>query len=672
MDVSQERPAKATCTELSGINLKLELEELEQLITPIGQAVVQCLRGCGNSAKIDDIVKRLRRSGRGQVFLPTALVQAQSKTGSGITLRCLIDQCSEASFITESAAQLLGLNKVYHKSTVTGLGGEESSPVNSKSVVKVKISSLLEPDFEVNVHAHVLGKVTPNRPRKFIDIDSWSDLSKLDLADYTFNIPGKIDLLLGGEVYGQILLNEMIKAPQGALIAQRTSLGWIVSGPTHLGESEIRTSVSVNHIHLDENELLKKFWELEADHNTTDPKRHYNEDEKKCEEFFNATTERDSTGRYIVKLPFRDQDPSCKRGNFVPIATRRLNQLEKRFAKDAEMKKRYSDVINEYLELEHMEEVPPEQENNPDAVYLPHHAVIRDDRSTSKLRVVFDASCPGSNGVSLNQDLLVGPTLQPVLRHTILRWRCHPICLVADIVKMYRQVKVHEDDVDFQRILWRENSGEKIKHLRLLRVTFGTASAPHLAVRALQQVAHDEGAQYPNAADRVLNHFYVDDLLTGCESVEEGKVVYQEMNELLQKGGFELQKWSSNSEELMRHMKESDVKEEAFKRFTARRGHCADLWSDNGTNFVGAARELKQLYAEEKSSIAVEIADQLASNSTNWHWIPPHSPNFGGLWEAGVKSTKHHLRRVIGNSTLTFEEMSTVLAQIEACLNSRP
>ncbi|XP_061728684.1 uncharacterized protein LOC133533676 [Cydia pomonella] len=478
------------------------------------------------------------------------------------TNECLIDQCSEASFITESAAQLLGLNKVSHKSTVTGLGGEESSPVNSKAVVKVKISSLLEPDFEVNVHAHVLGKVTSNRPRKRIVIDSWSELSKLNLADSTFNIPGKIDLLLGGEVYGQILLNEMIKAPQGALIAQRTSLGWIVSGPTHLGESEIRNSVSVNHIHLDENELLKKFWELEADHNTTDLKQHYTEDEKKCEEFFTATTERDSTGRYIVKLPFRDQDPSCKHGNFVPIATRRLNQLEKRFAKDPEMKKRYTDVINEYLELEHMEEIPPEQENNPDAVYLPHHAVIRDDRSTSKLRVVYDASCPGSNGVSLNQDLLVGPTLQPVLRHTILRWRCHPICLVADIVKMYRQVKVHEDDVDFQRILWRENSGEKIKHLRLLRVTFGTASAPHLAVRALQQVAHDEGSQYPNAAERVLKHFYVDDLLTGCESVEEGKVVYQEMNELLKKGGFQLQKWSSNNEELMRYMKETDVKEE--------------------------------------------------------------------------------------------------------------
>jgi hypothetical protein len=110
----------------------------------------------------------------------------------------------------------------------------------------------------------------------------------------------------------------------------------------------------------------------------------------------------------------------------------------------------------------------------------------------------------------------------------------------------------------------------------------------------------------------------------------------------------------------------------AFKRFVARRGHCSDLWSDNGTNFVGAARELRSLLAEEKSVVKIEIADWLAMNGTEWHFIPAHAPNFGGLWEAGVKSTKHHLRRVIGVATLTFEEISTVLAQIEACLNSRP
>ena len=110
----------------------------------------------------------------------------------------------------------------------------------------------------------------------------------------------------------------------------------------------------------------------------------------------------------------------------------------------------------------------------------------------------------------------------------------------------------------------------------------------------------------------------------------------------------------------------------AFKRFVARRGHCADLFSDNGTNFVGAARELRSLFTQETSTLTMEIAKCLANNGTTWHFIPPHAPHFGGLWEAGIKSTKHHLRRVIGTATLTFEEISTLLYQIEACLNSRP
>lgn len=77
----------------------------------------------------------------------------------------------------------------------------------------------------------------------------------------------------------------------------------------------------------------------------------------------------------------------------------------------------------------------------------------------------------------------------------------------------------------------------------------------------------------------------------------------------------------------------------AFRRFVARRGHCGDVWSDNGTNFVGAERELKNLITKERSSIANEIASNVAMNGTNWHFIPPRTPNFGGLREAGIKST---------------------------------
>lgn len=110
----------------------------------------------------------------------------------------------------------------------------------------------------------------------------------------------------------------------------------------------------------------------------------------------------------------------------------------------------------------------------------------------------------------------------------------------------------------------------------------------------------------------------------------------------------------------------------AFKRFVSRRGYCSDLWSDNGTNFVGASKELNKLFYLEDSGIHKELLETLALKGTTWHFIPPHTPHFGGLWEAGVKAVKFHLKRVIGDLMLTYEELSTVLAQIEACLNSRP
>lgn len=111
----------------------------------------------------------------------------------------------------------------------------------------------------------------------------------------------------------------------------------------------------------------------------------------------------------------------------------------------------------------------------------------------------------------------------------------------------------------------------------------------------------------------------------------------------------------------------------ALKRFIGRRGKCSDIYSDCGTNFVGADRELRDLAALVQSSDhQKKVAADLATDGIQWHFNPPAAPHMGGLWEAGVKSAKFHLRRVIGNARLTFEEMATVMTQVEACLNSRP
>ncbi|XP_041451825.1 uncharacterized protein LOC121405267 [Drosophila obscura] len=111
----------------------------------------------------------------------------------------------------------------------------------------------------------------------------------------------------------------------------------------------------------------------------------------------------------------------------------------------------------------------------------------------------------------------------------------------------------------------------------------------------------------------------------------------------------------------------------AFKRFWSRRGPISDLYSDNGTTFHGARRELTEMQRMAVSQSQDEdIASFLTSQEINWHFIPQSAPHFGGIWETGVRSIKHHLRRVIGSSALTFEEYSSVLTQIEGLLNSRP
>ena len=121
----------------------------------------------------------------------------------------------------------------------------------------------------------------------------------------------------------------------------------------------------------------------------------------------------------------------------------------------------------------------------------------------------------------------------------------------------------------------------------------------------------------------------------------------------------------------------SDLTTEAFiaslRRFISRRGKPSLIWSDNGSNFVGASRELKEFMEFLRSQKTQMIISKFCSvENIQWKFIPEHAPHFGGLWEAAVKSVKTHLRRVISHHKLTFEEFNTVLTQIEACLNSRP
>jgi len=110
----------------------------------------------------------------------------------------------------------------------------------------------------------------------------------------------------------------------------------------------------------------------------------------------------------------------------------------------------------------------------------------------------------------------------------------------------------------------------------------------------------------------------------------------------------------------------------ALRRFVGRRGISHKICSDNATNFIGAKRELEEIHDFVRTSVKGTIGDALQQMHIEWTFIPSYSSHLGGIWEAGVKSCKYHLRRIMGNTLFTFEELTTALVQIEACLNSRP
>ncbi|XP_071577710.1 uncharacterized protein [Temnothorax nylanderi] len=132
--------------------------------------------------------------------------------------------------------------------------------------------------------------------------------------------------------------------------------------------------------------------------------------------------------------------------------------------------------------------------------YLPHHGVMRATSSTTKLRVIFKGSATVPSGASLNQHLMVGPNLLPALTDVLLRWRRHRFVFATDIEKMYRQIDVHQEDVDLLRILWRFDPREPILEYWLTTVTYGLACSPHQAIRTMHQLAEDERHRFPEGA----------------------------------------------------------------------------------------------------------------------------------------------------------------------------
>ena len=214
---------------------------------------------------------------------------------------------------------------------------------------------------------------------------------------------------------------------------------------------------------------------------------------------------------------------------------------------------KFQQVVQEYISMGHAQLATPQELCLPDqfCYYMPMHAVFKSSSSSTKIRVVFDASCPTSSGVSLNDILEAGPTLHPNLDIILVRFRSYRVALSGDVSKMYREVLLSEADRQYHRFVWRPQLVQPCRDYVMNRVTFGVTSSPFVAVQTLQQTALDHSSPQEIASWHVHNSMYVDDLLAGAGSVEEAIELYKDMRKLLLKGGLELKKWRSSSSRVL-------------------------------------------------------------------------------------------------------------------------
>ncbi|GFQ75654.1 uncharacterized protein TNCT_164001 [Trichonephila clavata] len=305
------------------------------------------------------------------------------------------------------------------------------------------------------------------------------------------------------------MLNRHLNVPGHSLTAMETIFGWVVLGKTKLScQRIISNHASYNAVEFQ----LDKFWQLEELSET----KPFTNEEIACENHFKRTYTRDSTGRFAVKFPFRDF--SDKLSSSRDIAVHRLQEIERRFSKNQSLSDQYHKFIDDYLKLGHMELIPENEIDVP----------------------VFISRI----------------TQYPIKTVTNFAWM-HKMAITTDIEKMYRQITLH--DSDFQRIVWHNSPFEPIQDFRLTRIAYGTASAPYLAIKCLQQLALNESNNFPLASKAALKDFYVDDLMSGANSLSEALKLQNQLTQMVSSAGLVLRKWASNCSELLNSI-DSDMR----------------------------------------------------------------------------------------------------------------
>ncbi|GFW75342.1 integrase catalytic domain-containing protein [Trichonephila clavipes] len=370
-------------------------------------------------------------------------------------------------------------------------------------------------------------------------------------------------------------LTHRIKRLDSSLVAVETRLGCC----SLQGKCDERSDSTLVHlVHSEEESIsteLRRFWEIESLGILNKGSVTLgNGDEEILSEFDKSVNFVD--GRYRVNLPWKPGMREALQNNKT-VARKRFEGLVRRFKCDHELFCEYKDVIDDYVREVIVEHTSCDSLLDSQGFYLPHHAVIRSEKTTSRIRIVFDGSAREDGQSSLNQSLYTGPNLHPNILELLLCFRKSPVAFTADVKSAFLQIELDFRDRDFTRFFWTDNlNNEPHTHthtyiyiyiyiyvLNFTRVLFGLLPSPYLLAATLKHHLKKYREQYPHTFELLNSSIYVDDLICGQNDVPDALRTTLECLQIFSDAGILLRKWRSNSKQLNLLWQQEGVKTES-------------------------------------------------------------------------------------------------------------
>ena len=451
----------------------------------------------------------------------------------------LFDSGAQISLIRLETAENLGLKGNDVSITITKVGGEEET-VKTK-VFKVPIISL---DTRKTYSITAVGM--------FCISDDVTDIKSENLAG-RFGLSrneihrgkGAIDLLIGID-HAFMHVGETRQA--GCMIARNSPLGWVVFGSP---PGETSGKYKVFNIKFATPVDLTDFWTTESmgvevkscscepDELSQIEREEKMIIEKSCQKVGN---------QWLIPYPWK-KDPSQLPDNRAQ-AIKRLKSTERRLMKHPEQAEAYNQQMKEMTDMNFSRKLSDEELKNYKGPihYISHHGVLRPEKASTPLRIVFNSSSV-YQGHCLNDYWLKGPDLLNSLFGVILRFRENEVAVSGDISKMYHRVLIPEADQHVHRFLWRNFDTSRPPDTYVKTVlTFGDKPAPAMAQIALRQTAKEGNHVSQQAAATITDNSYMDDICDSVHTIKEAQTLIKEVDNVLEKGGFNIKGWSSNKD----------------------------------------------------------------------------------------------------------------------------